>query len=266
MKDEQTKKIYFSVVISTYNRPDALELVLRALADQDVGDSLEVVVADDGSDKKTEMLLKDLRKTLPYPLSHVWHEHEGFRAGTIRNKAARKARGDYLVFLDGDTVPQRSFIRRHRQLAEKNYFVVGNRLLLSQKFTSKVLEQNLPIYSWGKWRWAWARLRGQINKFLALFYLPFPWLRKLRCDVWRGAKSCNLGIWREDFFAVQGFDEDYRGWGYEDSDLVVRMLKKGLKRKDGHFATAVLHLWHPANYESKENCNNYAKLIKRLQD
>ena len=44
---------------------------------------------------------------------------------------------------------------------------------------------------------------------------------------------------------VDGFDADYSGWGKEDSDIIVRLLRAGVRRKDGVFATGVLHLWHP---------------------
>jgi hypothetical protein len=71
-------------------------------------------------------------------------------------------------------------------------------------------------------------------------------LRKLRFRAWRGARSCNLAVWRRDLDRIDGFDSAYEGWGREDSDLLVRLLHAGVRRKDGVFATGVLHLWHPA--------------------
>ena len=76
--------------------------------------------------------------------------------------------------------------------------------------------------------------------------LPLGPLRKLRPGEWQHARSCNLAVWRGDIDRVDGFDADYNGWGREDSDLLVRLLHAGVRRKDGNFATGVLHLWHPA--------------------
>ena len=79
----------------------------------------------------------------------------------------------------------------------------------------------------------------------ALLRLPLGPLRRLRQRRWRGARSCNLAVWRADLDRVDGFDADYSGWGKEDSDIIVRLLHAGVRRKDGVFATGVLHLWHP---------------------
>ena len=78
----------------------------------------------------------------------------------------------------------------------------------------------------------------------ALLHLPLGPLRRVRQRAWQGARSCNLGIWQADLDRVDGFDADYSGWGKEDSDIIVRLLHAGLRRRDGAFATGVLHLWH----------------------
>jgi predicted glycosyltransferase involved in capsule biosynthesis len=77
-----------------------------------------------------------------------------------------------------------------------------------------------------------------------LLHLPLGPLRRVRQRVWQGARSCNLAIWRADLDRVDGFDADYSGWGKEDSDIIVRLFHAGIRRKDGTFATGVLHLWH----------------------
>ena len=93
-------------------------------------------------------------------------------------------------------------------------------------------------------RWIVERLRGGVNRLSALFWFPLGPLRRLRQHSWQGARSCNLAIWRRDLDRVDGFDADYSGWGKEDSDIVVRLLRAGVRRKDGRFATGVIHLWH----------------------
>ncbi|MEZ5787168.1 MAG: galactosyltransferase-related protein [Xanthobacteraceae bacterium] len=75
--------------------------------------------------------------------------------------------------------------------------------------------------------------------------LPLGPLRRLNDSDWEGARSCNLAVWRSDLDRVDGFDAAFSGWGLEDSDLIVRLIHSGIRRKDGRFATGVLHLWHP---------------------
>ena len=81
--------------------------------------------------------------------------------------------------------------------------------------------------------------------------LPLGPLRKWNSATWEGAQTCNLAVARHDLDRIDGFDCDYTGWGLEDSDLVVRLLRAGVRRKDGRFATGVLHLWHPPNDRSQ---------------
>jgi glycosyltransferase involved in cell wall biosynthesis len=248
---------YISIIVSTYNRPDALKLVLLALAEQNIQpNTFEVIVADDGSNQDTKNLVDNLSPNLPYPLHHVWHEDTGFRLATIRNKAAAQAKGDYLIFLDGDCIPLISFVYRHKLLAEKKYFVAGNRILLSQGFTKKVVSQpEEDIHKKTFWEWFLICNQKNCNKFLAFLYIPLQNIRKLRATKWQGARGCNLAVWKEDLIAINGFDESYTGWGYEDSDLIIRLMRKGILRKDGHFAVPVLHLFHQDNNKLNERAN-----------
>ena len=109
--------------------------------------------------------------------------------------------------------------------------------------------------SWSFGRWLAHRLRGRVNRLSALLHLPLGPLRRLRRNAWRGARSCNLAVWRSDLDRVDGFDADYSGWGKEDSDFIVRLLRAGVRRKDGAFATGVLHLWHAAADRSRLAAN-----------
>jgi glycosyltransferase involved in cell wall biosynthesis len=233
-----------SVIVTTYNREDALAAVLRSLARQSDQD-FEVVVADDGSGPATAAQIALWKSTIGRRVEHVWHEDRGFRAGEIRNRAILAARGDYCVFLDGDCIARPDFIATHRRLAEAGKFVTGNRVLLSRDLTGKVLRDGLTPETWGFAAWIAERMKGGVNRLSALLTLPLGPLRRMRRNAWRGARSCNLAIWRRDLDTVDGFDADYSGWGKEDSDIIARLLHAGVKRKDGVFATGVIHLWHP---------------------
>lgn len=264
---EQNKKIQLvSVIITIYEKYEYLEMVLLALAQQDCDiNKLEVIVAEDGESLKIAALVANIQSKLPYPLVHVHHLDQGFRTAMIRNKAVAQSRGDYLIFLDGDCVPPFFFIRRHLKLAEAGYFVNGNRILLREAFTAKVLANKMPIYCWHFIDCLRERWLGGCNRCLPWLFLPLWFLRKIwSVGKWQGAKSCNLAIWRSDFLTVNGFDEKYIGWGYEDSDLVVRLFHAKIARKIGNFAVPVIHLWHKEAVRDNAG-SNYKLLLARQQ-
>jgi glycosyltransferase involved in cell wall biosynthesis len=252
-----------SVIVTTYNRPDALAAVLDGLAAQ-TDRNCEVIVADDGSRDETRALVEQRAQAFPVPLLHVWQEDKGFRAGAARNRAAERARGDYLVFLDGDCIPRPDFITRHRALAERGWMVAGNRILLAEAFTERALRERLPVHAWTSHDWRGAHRQRDINRVLPLQRLPLGPLRKLGARRWQRVRSCNLGVWMEDFRRVRGFDESFEGWGFEDSDLAVRLLNAGVRRKEGAFATGVLHLWHRENDRRHEG-RNWELLQQRIR-
>lgn len=249
-----------SVIVTTYNREDALDAVLRSLERQS-DTAFEVIVADDGSGAATAALIKRWKAALGHNLQHVWHKDQGFRAAEIRNRAILAAHGTYCIFLDGDCIVRPDFVASHRRLAQSGWFVTGNRVLLSQELTAKVLRENLAPELWTSARWLAERLRSGVNRLSALLDLPLGPLRRIRQGTWRGARSCNLAIWRSDLDRVDGFDADYSGWGKEDSDIIVRLLHAGVRRKDGLFATGVVHLWH-AEADRSRLTENERRLVK----
>lgn len=244
-----------AVILTTYNRPDALAAVLEGYAAQ-TDPRFQVIVADDGSTLETQQLVETYRARSPFPLTHVWHEDRGFRAAAIRNRALAATDAPYVIFSDGDCIPLPSFVARHRALAERGWFVAGNRVLLSETLTTIVLRETLPVHTWsfGPWLQAWRR--GEINRIAPLVPLPTTgaW-RKGAPRRWQGVKTCNLGAWRDDLLRVNGLDASYTGWGLEDSDLVVRLIRSGVRRKSARFAAPVLHLWHPQNQRDALHAN-----------
>jgi glycosyltransferase involved in cell wall biosynthesis len=239
-----------SVIVTTFDRPDALDVVLRSLARQS-DRNFEVVVADDGSGPETAALIDRWTLRLAAPLLHIRQEHRGFRAAEIRNRAIQASHGNYCVFLDGDCLVRANFVAVHRRLAERGWFVTGNRALLARSLTDAVLRQQVEPEQWGMSHWLRQRFRGGVNRLTPVVQLPLGPLRKTRPLAWQGARSCNLAVWRSDLDRVDGFDARFSGWGKEDSDLLVRLLHTGLRRKDGAFATGVLHLWHPESDRSQ---------------
>ncbi len=237
-----------SVIVTTYERPDALDAVLRGL-DAQTDRDFDVIVADDGSGPETAALVAAWQKRMR--IVHVRQENKGFRAAAIRNRAIAQSRGALCIFLDGDCIPRPDFVAQHRRLSQPGWFVAGNRILLSSELTDDVLRGKLPAERWGVWQWFSLRRKGGINRLSPFLSLPLGPLRKLEARRWRGARSCNLAIRRSDLDRVDGFDSAFTGWGLEDSDLIVRLIRSGARRKDGRFATGVLHLWHPHSDRSQ---------------
>jgi glycosyltransferase involved in cell wall biosynthesis len=253
-----------SVVVTTYNRPDALEAVVEGLFAQD-DQNVEIIIADDGSKEETRALVDALRARSPVPLLHVWQPDDGFRAAMARNRATLASSGEYVVFMDGDCVPQRDFIAQHRKLARPGYLVSGSRVLLSPAFTQRVLGMRLNLQALETREKLRLRRDGDINKVLQLL-VKWPDLgRESKRFTWRRIKSCNLAVWRKDLDTVNGFDESFTGWGHEDSDLVVRLFNAGVLRKDGAFATEVFHLWHKEAQRDQETSNRKV-VLQRAQD
>ncbi len=233
-----------ALIITTYNRPDALAAVLEGCLIQ-TDENFEVIVADDGSTKETAELITSYQIRASFSITHVWQEDLGFRAAAIRNRALANTHADYIIFMDGDCVPPPEYVSSHRNLAERGCFLSGNRILLTKKFTDEVLRDKVPIHEWNVLDWIKARKEGDIVRLLPLLRLPkLGWLRKLFPSRWKGAKTCNLSAWRDDLLRVNGLDESYTGWGLEDSDLVIRMLRAGIKNKSARFSVPVFHLWH----------------------
>ena len=248
-----------SVVITTYNRSDALLAVLAGLARQ-TDDKFEVVVADDGSRAEHQAAILQSPVARAMHVTHVWHPDVGFTASRVRNLGVAASRGPYIVFLDGDCVPEVDFIARHKLLARPGFFVNGSRVLLSAALTTQVLTGTELISGRSIWYWVGQRVRGHASKLTGLLRLPnMPW-RDSKVFSWKGIRSCNLGCWRTDFERVNGFDESFVGWGHEDADFVLRLHNSGIARKNGFCATEVFHLWHTEAARNQESHN--AAIVK----
>ncbi len=249
-----------SVVITTYNRSDALLAVLKGLTQQ-TDRNFEVVVADDGSHfgEQSVILTSPLAQSLN--VNHVWHPDVGFTASRIRNRGVSVSRGEYIIFMDGDCVPEVDFIARHRLLAQHGCFVNGSRVLLSPDLSRRVLNGSENICGRSPWYWMLRRLQGHASKLTGLLRLPDWPMRLDREFSWKGIRSCNMGVWRADFERVDGFDESFVGWGHEDADLVLRLHNSGVARKNGFCSTEVFHLWHKEAARLQESQN-----AKRVSD
>jgi len=236
-----------SLIVTTYNRPDALALVLAAATNQTVPPT-EILVADDGSGPETGELVRRLAAGSATPIRHLWQEDQGFRAARCRNMAIAAATGDYLIFIDGDMVPTRDFVADHLQMARPGCFVQGSRVLVDQKATARVLKEG--------WRESGLFSPGLGNR---KNLLRFPLLARILLHPStsdHGIRTCNFACWRRDAIAVNGFNEDFHGWGREDSEFAVRLLNAGAKRINLKFMARAFHLHHPEAEREKLAAND----------
>ena len=227
------------LIISTYNWVDALSQVLNSIKFQSRLPD-EVVICDDGSRSDTKDLIIGFQKNFPCRLKHVWQEDKGFRAAAIRNKGINELSHniDYVVAIDGDMVLHSKFIEDHIRIAEKNCFIQGGRALISKNATA-ILFKQLDI------NYIFHFFSNGLSNRINTLYLPFltNFLEKPSQKL-PGVRTCNMSFWKDDLYAVNGFNENFIGWGREDSELVVRLYNKGKFRKNIKFSGLAYHLYH----------------------
>ena len=227
-----------SLVLTTYNWPAALDLVLASALQQTQRPG-EVLVADDGSGEPTAAVVRAYQSRFEaagIPLHHVWHPDEGFRAAAIRNRALARARGDYILLIDGDCILHRDFVRSHLAFAKPGTFVQGTRVLLDEARAARALAHGETHFG--------AFEKGIGNRLNAL---SLGWLSPLvptSSDPLKGVRSCNMGFWLADAKRVNGFNERFVGWGREDSEFVARLVNAGVRRRKLKFGGIMYHLWH----------------------
>ena len=235
----QHRPAQISLIVTTYNWPRALQLVLASAAGQNVVPA-EVLVADDGSDDDTRAVVRDFVDQFAargVALHHVWHPDEGFRAAGIRNRALAVAMGSYILLIDGDCILHPNFVRSHLAFARPGCFVQGTRVLLSETRAARALAGRQIRFSAFE-----PGIRNRLNA------ISLGWLSTVvptPNDPLRGVRSCNMGFWHHDAVRINGFNERFVGWGREDSEFVARLAGAGLRRRKLKFGGIVYHLWHP---------------------
>lgn len=224
-----------SLIISTYNWPEALELCLLSVASQKILPT-EVIIADDGSGEDTKSLIERFKKTLPVPLIHVWHNDKGFRKAEILNRAIKATSSVYVIQVDGDVILHPYFIADHLEIAEKNTFVRGTRAHLTKKMTKEIIiskQTDLNAFSKGVYHRLNA-LRLPILKTLGI-------RKEMRS---RSVRGSNLAFWKSDFVLVNGYNNDLQGWGHEDEELAARFINNKIIKKIVKLSAVQFHLHH----------------------
>ncbi|MDQ6955162.1 MAG: glycosyltransferase family 2 protein [Mariprofundaceae bacterium] len=239
-----------AVIISTYNNPSFLRLVLAAYAKQ-CDKRFSIYIADDGSNAETRDLIEHMSKGFPVEIHHIWHEDQGFRKARIHNLVLQQVKEAYVILTDGDCIAPPHFIATHRRLAQESTLICGSRILLSPSYTQHLCQSgNIPSFS--TFYCIKSRLQGHINRVFPLFLPAHLSAPKQKIS---GIHGCHISCHTKDLLHINGFDESFEGWGREDSDLVARLLHSGVQRRNLRGAP-VLHLWHKENARNHLNDND----------
>jgi len=248
-----------AILIATYNWPQALQQTLMSVANQTIQPN-EVLIADDGSDERTSKLIQAFKLNHPnLNIIHVWHEDNGFRLAAIRNKSIRMAQSDYIIQIDGDIILDQHFIADHLSLKEKGFFVTGSRLLLGKKITDALLESEKVNFARLRWRGKNFFNTLRIPMFTGLLQNTY----KTKGEYLYYVKGCNMAFWKSDLYLVNGYDESFNGWGREDTDICIRLIHAGVKKKFIKFGGVQYHLHHALASRDQLDAND--ALIEQLK-
>lgn len=220
-----------TVIVPVYNRRGMLRLTLEALARVDYPpDRLDVIVADDGSSDEPETVLNDLPSSLSVEV--VAQEDRGYRLAAVRNLALRKARGEIIVMLDCDMIPDSALLRAYARwfvLGEQSLLILGSRTFVDAAGLSPAMIRSEPgavaelSRVWGPigargtrpgedWREELFRDEHGLRRHPA----PFTF-----------AAGGNVAFRRADALAIGGYDESFVHWGGEDFDFAFRLMRRG---------------------------------------
>ncbi|HPF11673.1 MAG TPA: glycosyltransferase family 2 protein [Flavobacteriaceae bacterium] len=236
-----------ALLISTYNWPEALELVFQSiLAQKHFPD--ELLIADDGSSGTTKKLINEFQLQCPIPLKHIWHEDLGFRKAAILNKTIAQTSADYIIQVDGDCILHPYFVKDHLQASGQGHFLFGSRVNLREEFLPTLFQQR--IY---KFHFLSQGIRNRTRNLRIPFFGKLYVARRTFSKKFRG---CNTSYFRKDFIAVNGYNEAFEGWGREDSDLALRLLNLGLRMKRLRYRGILYHIHHKIKSKAQLEYND----------
>jgi glycosyltransferase involved in cell wall biosynthesis len=235
-----------SLFVTTYEMPHHLALVLAALERQSLSE-FELFICDDGSGQATAEIIRDFQTRAQFPVKHLWQENRGFRKCRILNRALREARGEIAVFLDGDCVPHRHYLRDHVESQEPGRYLAGRRMELGPELSEKLTPEQVRrgFFDFPRPELIRSVLREDSVHLQRSVRIPWARVRRLlgmeRID---DLKGCNYSVRREHLEAINGFDEQYEGYGREDTDVELRLQNLGLRIKSLKGLAVQFHVWH----------------------
>ncbi|HET9864958.1 MAG TPA: glycosyltransferase [Steroidobacteraceae bacterium] len=227
-----------SLLITSRERPETLAAVLASVERQRVAPD-EIIVADDGSGPATQAVIRDFLARSKVPARLVSQPHAGFRAARLRNLAIAAARHEYLVFIDGDMLLHAQFLADHLRCARRGWFTQGVRAHADAALSARLVRDPARYPSVA------TRGLGGLRRAYLLHAPPLARACRRVANAFVAVKACNLAAWRDDLLRVNGFDEEFVGWGPEDKELCARLVHAGVRRQTLCFGGIACHLHHP---------------------
>ena len=235
-----------SVIISFYNKINYLKLLLEGFERQSYKD-FEVIIADDGSRPEIVAQIKEIQQQYFFDITHVWHEDLGWRKNEILNKAVCQAKTPYVIFVDGDCIPHKHFVKEHLIYKQSGVCLTGRRVNLSQEMTDKITTESVKNGDLEHivLEFIISSFKKKINHIEAGFYLKNKYLRKWSSEKKIGILGCNFSLYKEDLLKINGFDERYKTATVgEDTDIGYRLELLGMKVKSIKNLAIQYHLYH----------------------
>ncbi len=230
-----------SVIICFYNRLDLLPACLDSLRGSS-SEFNEVVIADDGSSADVVENLQKLIRKYDFPIIHAWHSRQGPRRSATRNNGMRHASGDYLIFIDADFALLPGAIHSHVAAAKPGYFAAGRCKYTTEEQCRKILAEGA---SESLLEATYAELSDEPIEKEHRRFIRYSFLRKfLLAPARKVVFGGHFSAFKKDIEAVNGYDENYVGWGGEDVDFASRMVRRGFRGTSVIKTARVLHLWH----------------------
>jgi len=240
-----------SIIICFYEKTAYLKCCLDSLKNC-TDDFDEVIIADDGSSEIVESEVKKFITDYPFPIVHAWHSRKDSRRAACRNNGIRHAAGDYLVFMDADFAVLPYAIKSHVGAAKPGWFAAGRCKYLAEEQTKRLLSERMSSDLLEK---VYLELPDeQIFKEHREF-VRYGILRKLRlASARRQTFGGHFSIHKKDIESINGYDENYVGWGGEDQDIAMRLVMAGFRGTSVIKSARILHLWHPKEMGEKPWC------------
>ncbi|WED21985.1 glycosyltransferase [Vibrio sp. JC009] len=234
-----------SVIVSFYNNTKALGLILRALESQK--DNFEVIIADDGSNSDAVSYVRHEINTSSLNIKHVSQLDKGFRKNRILNKAINIADSDYVIFIDGDCIPQSGFVEDHLSNKVQNHILNGRRVDLPAQLGEQLYSQSNPenFFNRNVFKILALYLKSQGKNIEKGFRIKNRFLSNQLNRKDKGIVGCNFSAFKADLEKINGFDNRYEAASIgEDTDIEYRLRGAGVKVKNIFYQANILHLMH----------------------